>query len=64
MKFHRGNVMDITERKITKIAREAEKPVLVSLRGDGCVGARLYLRYAGGAGCAVYQAVLCPPLCK
>ena len=27
--------MDITERKITKIAREAEKLVLVMLREDG-----------------------------
>ncbi len=27
--------MDITERKITKIAREAEKLVLVSLREQG-----------------------------
>ena len=27
--------MDITERKITKIAREAEKLVLLSLREDG-----------------------------
>ena len=27
--------MDITERKITKIAREAEKLVLISLREDG-----------------------------
>ena len=27
--------MDITERKITKIAREAEKFVLLSMRGKG-----------------------------
>ena len=31
----RGVYMDITERKITKIAREAEKLVLLLLREEG-----------------------------
>ncbi len=46
MKFHRGNVMDITERKITKIAREAEKLVLVFLRDDGVGTAEIDLIHA------------------
>ena len=38
--------MDITERKITKIAREAEKLVLVSLRDDGVGTAEIDLIHA------------------
>ena len=38
--------MDITERKITKIAREAEKLVLVSLREDGVGTAEIDLIHA------------------
>lgn len=38
--------MDITERKITKIAREAEKLVLVSLRADGVGTAEIDLIHA------------------
>lgn len=39
-------VMDITERKITKIAREAEKLVLISLRDDGVGTAEIDLIHA------------------
>lgn len=39
-------IMDITERKITKIAREAEKLVLVSLRADGVGTAEIDLIHA------------------
>lgn len=38
--------MDITERKITKIAREAEKLVLVALREDGVGTAEIDLIHA------------------
>lgn len=38
--------MDITERKITKIARESEKLVLVSLREDGVGTAEIDLIHA------------------
>lgn len=38
--------MDITERKITKIAREAEKLVLLSLREDGVGTAEIDLIHA------------------
>ena len=38
--------MDITERKITKIAREAEKLVLVSLREEGVGTAEIDLIHA------------------
>ena len=38
--------MDVTERKITKIAREAEKLVLVSLREDGVGTAEIDLIHA------------------
>ena len=38
--------MDITERKITKIAREAEKLVLFSLREDGVGTAEIDLIHA------------------
>lgn len=38
--------MDITERKITKIAREAEKLVLVSLREQGVGTAEIDLIHA------------------
>ncbi len=38
--------MDITERKITKIAREAEKLVLLSLRGEGVGTAEIDLIHA------------------
>lgn len=38
--------MDITERKITKIAREAEKLVLLSLRDDGVGTAEIDLIHA------------------
>ena len=38
--------MDITERKITKIAREAEKLVLLSLRDEGVGAAELDLIHA------------------
>ena len=38
--------MDITERKITKIAREAEKLVLVALREDGAGTAEIDLIHA------------------
>ncbi len=38
--------MDITERKITKIAREAEKLVLVSLREEGIGTAEIDLIHA------------------
>ena len=38
--------MDVTERKITKIAREAEKLVLLSLREDGVGTAEIDLIYA------------------
>lgn len=38
--------MDITERKITKIAREAEKLVLVTLREDGVGTAEIDLIHA------------------
>lgn len=38
--------MDITERKITKIAREAEKLVLISLREDGVGTAEIDLIHA------------------
>ena len=45
--------MDITERKITKIAREAEKLVLVSLREQGVGTAEIDLIHAlrHNAGC-------------
>lgn len=39
-------MMDITERKITKIAREAEKLVLLSLREDGVGTAEIDLIHA------------------
>ena len=45
--------MDITERKITKIAREAEKLVLLTLREKGVGTAEIDLIHAlrpGGAG--------------
>lgn len=38
--------MDITERKITKIAREAEKLVTISLRDDGVGSAEIDLIHA------------------
>lgn len=38
--------MDITERKITKIAREAEKLVLISLRDEGVGTAEIDLIHA------------------
>ena len=38
--------MDITERKITKIAREAEKLVLITLREDGVGTAEIDLIHA------------------
>ena len=38
--------MDVTERKITKIAREAEKLVLLSLREDGVGTAEIDLIHA------------------
>lgn len=38
--------MDITERKITKIAREAEKLVTISLRDDGAGSAEIDLIHA------------------
>lgn len=38
--------MDITERKITKIAREAEKLVLLTLRADGVGTAEIDLIHA------------------
>ena len=38
--------MDITERKITKIAREAEKLVLLSLREEGVGTAEIDLIHA------------------
>ena len=38
--------MDITERKITKIAREAEKLVLISLRAEGVGTAEIDLIHA------------------
>ena len=38
--------MDITERKITKIAREAEKLVTISLRDDGVGSAEIVLIHA------------------
>ena len=38
--------MDITKRKITKIAREAEKLVLVSLREEGVGTAEIDLIHA------------------
>ena len=38
--------MDITERKITKIAREAEKLVLLSLRVEGVGTAEIDLIHA------------------
>ena len=38
--------MDVTERKITKIAREAEKLVLVTLREDGVGTAEIDLIHA------------------
>ncbi len=38
--------MDVTERKITKIAREAEKLVLLSLRDDGVGTAEIDLIHA------------------
>ena len=41
-----GGIMDITERKITKIAREAEKLVLCSLREDGVGTAEIDLIHA------------------
>lgn len=41
-----GIHMDITERKITKIAREAEKLVLVSLREEGVGTAEIDLIHA------------------
>ena len=40
--------MDITERKITKIAREAEKLVLYSLRENGVGTAEIDLIHAHG----------------
>ncbi len=51
--------MDITERKITKIAREAEKLVLLSLREDGVGTAEIDLIHAlrHNPGCS--QAKLC-----
>ena len=42
--------MDITERKITKIAREAEMLVLRTLREEGVGTAEIDLIHAGGAG--------------
>ena len=33
-------------------------------REHGCARARLYSRHASRAGSAVYQALLCPPLCQ
>ena len=49
--------MDITERKITKIAREAEKLVLLTMREEGVGTAEIDLIHAapsrlhtGGAG--------------
>ena len=63
--------MDITERKITKIAREAEKLVLLTLREKGVGTAEIDLIHsfvAGGgeeglclvyaAGCTVYACYL------
>lgn len=44
--FYRGILMDITKRKITKIAREAEKLVLVSLREEGVGTAEIDLIHA------------------
>ena len=46
--------MDITERKITKIAREAEKLVLAALREDGVGTAEIDLIHAlrHNPGCA------------
>ena len=41
--------MDITERKITKIAREAEKLVLLTLREKGVGTAEIDLLRADGA---------------
>lgn len=41
-----GELMDITERKITKIAREAEKLVLTALREDGVGTAEIDLIHA------------------
>lgn len=38
--------MDITERKITKIAREAEKLITISLRDDGVGSAEIDLIHA------------------
>ena len=38
--------MDVTERKITKIAREAEKLVLLSLRDEGVGTAEIDLIHA------------------
>ena len=38
--------MDVTERKITKVAREAEKLVLISLRKDGVGTAEIDLIHA------------------
>ena len=35
-----------------------------SCREHGCARARLYSRHASRAGSAVYQALLCPPLCQ
>ncbi len=51
--------MDITERKITKIAREAEKLVLLSLRDNGVGTAEIDLIHAlrHNSGCS--QSKLC-----
>ena len=53
--------MDITERKITKIAREAEKLVLRTLREQG--PGDLYQRYRAWSACIGREVQLWPTSC-